>query len=255
MHHPHVHASSPAAVSSPDGSRWIGVSAADAASRSSPRCASLSRVFRGKFLALLKAAFAAGQLGFHGQLQPLGNPADFQRLLNQAVRHEWVVYAKRPFSSPLWCSSIWPLHAPRRHLQPPAGRSRRWSRELSLQGLRQRSARQNHDPGHLGVHPPLPDAHPTQGFRPHPLLRLPGQPPPPGEAGAVPGVARRGRDARNRPPDRPRIPSSNGSPRALPVLRRRHDPPRHRCRSRRPAAQSFWATAHEPRRHSTSASV
>jgi hypothetical protein len=50
---------------------------------------------------LLKAAFAGGKIGFHGQLKTLGNPAEFQRLLNQAVRHEWIVYAKRPFSSPL----------------------------------------------------------------------------------------------------------------------------------------------------------
>jgi hypothetical protein len=60
----------------------------------------LSREFRGKFLLLLQLAFAAGRLALHGQLRPLRDPASFKHRLNQAVRQEWVVYAKRPFASP-----------------------------------------------------------------------------------------------------------------------------------------------------------
>lgn len=101
MHHPHVHAIVTGGGLSPDGSRWIGVKRGRRRQPFFAPVRVLSRVFRGKFIALLKAAFAAGQLGFHGQLQPLGKPADFQRLLNQTVLHEWVVFAKRPFSSPL----------------------------------------------------------------------------------------------------------------------------------------------------------
>ncbi len=57
-------------------------------------------VFRGKFIAYLKRAFASGQLEFHGQLQPYANSAIFQWLLRKAVRRDWIVYAKRPFTSP-----------------------------------------------------------------------------------------------------------------------------------------------------------
>jgi hypothetical protein len=60
----------------------------------------LSRVFRGKFIAALKRAFRSGKLEFHGRLKSLDNEAAFEQLLNKAVRHDWVVYAKRPFSSP-----------------------------------------------------------------------------------------------------------------------------------------------------------
>ncbi len=101
MHHPHVHAIVTGGGLSPDGSRWIH---GRRSKRRKPFFAPvriLSRVFRGKFIALLKEAFAAGKLGFYGQLKPLGDPAVFEQLLYKAVGHDWVVYAKRPFSSPL----------------------------------------------------------------------------------------------------------------------------------------------------------
>ena len=60
----------------------------------------LSLVFRGKFCAGLQQLYAEGQLQFHGKLQPLGQPKAFKGLLRQAVRHRWVVYAKRPFAGP-----------------------------------------------------------------------------------------------------------------------------------------------------------
>jgi hypothetical protein len=100
MHHPHVHAIVTGGGLSPDGSRWI---YGKRSKRRRPFFAPvevLSRVFRGKFIHLLKQAFAAGRLAFHGQLQPLRDPAVFEQRLNHAVRHDWVVYAKRPFSSP-----------------------------------------------------------------------------------------------------------------------------------------------------------
>ncbi len=107
MHHPHVHSIVTGGGLSADGSRWIGVKSSRRRKPFFAPVGILSRVFRGKFIALLKEAFAAGKLGFHGRLKPLGNPADFQRLMNQAVRHEWVVYAKRPSLRPFACSSIW----------------------------------------------------------------------------------------------------------------------------------------------------
>jgi hypothetical protein len=100
MHHPHVHAIVTGGGLSADGSRWI---YGKQGKRRQPFFAPgkvLSRVFRGKFIAALKRAFRSGKLEFHGRLKSLGNEAAFEQLLNKAVRHDWVVYAKRPFSSP-----------------------------------------------------------------------------------------------------------------------------------------------------------
>ena len=33
-------------------------------------------------------------------VKSLGDETAFEQLLNKAVRHDWIVYAKRPFSSP-----------------------------------------------------------------------------------------------------------------------------------------------------------
>jgi hypothetical protein len=57
----------------------------------------LSRVFRGKFVAGLRALHAAGKLCFHGKLEGLANPTAFAAILRTLCREDWVVYAKRPF--------------------------------------------------------------------------------------------------------------------------------------------------------------
>jgi predicted RNA-binding Zn-ribbon protein involved in translation (DUF1610 family) len=93
-HHPHVHCVVPAGGLSPDHSRWI-----------KPRypfflpVKVLGRVFRGKFIAALRNAFAEGQLGFHGNLGFLAQPKAFA-CLRQLFHHDWVVYSKRPFGGP-----------------------------------------------------------------------------------------------------------------------------------------------------------
>ena len=100
MHHPHVHAIVTGGGLSADGSRWIH---GKQSKRRKPFFAPgkvLSRVFRGKFIDSLKRTFRSGKLGFHGRLKSLGDEAAFEQLLNKSVRHDWVVYAKRPFSSP-----------------------------------------------------------------------------------------------------------------------------------------------------------
>lgn len=101
MHHPHVHCLATGGGMSPDRSRWIRCKR----SRRSKRLffihvKILSRVFRGKFIDLLKRAFSSGQLGFHGKLAFLAQPKAFEQRLDESVRKDWVVYAKRPFSSP-----------------------------------------------------------------------------------------------------------------------------------------------------------
>ena len=95
QHHPHVHCVVPGGGPSLDGARWIG-------------CRPgfflpirvLSRLFRRLFLDELRVAFAAGDLGFFGDLANLAEPAAFTRRLCELRRVEWVVYAKPPFGGP-----------------------------------------------------------------------------------------------------------------------------------------------------------
>ena len=94
-HHPHVHCVVPAGGLSPDHTQWV-----SPPHRFFLPVRVLGRVFRGKFIAALKRAFAQGQLGFYGRMKALGEPAAFRALLRQTYRHEWVVYAKRPFGGP-----------------------------------------------------------------------------------------------------------------------------------------------------------
>jgi putative transposase/transposase-like zinc-binding protein len=93
--HPHVHCVIPAGGLSPDHWCWI-----------HPQhhfflpVQVLSRVFRGKFVAGLKRLFRQNKLGFHGNLNHLGQPIPFRAFLRQLFRQDWVVYAKPPFGGP-----------------------------------------------------------------------------------------------------------------------------------------------------------
>jgi hypothetical protein len=86
--HPHVHCVVPGGGLSSDG-RWIPCRAGFFLP-----VRILSRVFRGKFIELLKRARAAGKLiGAEDQRA-------FNRLLDTSVKNDWVVYAKPPFGGP-----------------------------------------------------------------------------------------------------------------------------------------------------------
>jgi hypothetical protein len=100
MHHPHVHASVTGGGLAPDGQRWIGCKKSRTGKEFFLPVRVLSRLFRGKFLHGLKRAFARGALQFSGQRESLADSHQFQKLLNQSVRSEWTVYAKRPFGGP-----------------------------------------------------------------------------------------------------------------------------------------------------------
>ncbi len=86
--HPHIHCVIPGGGLAPDG-KWVA-------------CRKgfflpvrvLSRVFRGKFIDLLKRAWRDRKL--HG----LENEGAFARLIDASVKHPWVVYAKPPFGGP-----------------------------------------------------------------------------------------------------------------------------------------------------------
>ena len=94
MHHPHLHCVVPAGGLSLDGSKWV-------------RCRKgfflpvrVSKVFRGKFIAMIKQAYQLDKLTFHGQLASLSQAQRFEQYLNASVKTDWVVYAKRPFGGP-----------------------------------------------------------------------------------------------------------------------------------------------------------
>ena len=57
----------------------------------------LGRVFRGKYLAALRAAYQAGQLQFAGSTLPLASPAAWATSIRALYQKDWVVYAKEPF--------------------------------------------------------------------------------------------------------------------------------------------------------------
>ena len=90
-HHPHVHMIVPGGGISADGSRWVSC-------RSSffLPVQVLSRLFRGLFLAKLRAAHRAGRLNFFGNHAHLDDARAFKAYLAPLHKAEWVVYAKRP---------------------------------------------------------------------------------------------------------------------------------------------------------------
>ena len=94
-HHPHVHCVVPGGGLTTQG-RWVS-------------CRPgfflpvrvLSTMFRGKFVAHLRAAYEACQLRFQGALRYLRDPQAFAECLDRAMATSWVVYSKPPFGGPV----------------------------------------------------------------------------------------------------------------------------------------------------------
>ena len=95
IHHPHVHMIVPGGGLSDDGSRWV---------RCRPRFLAnvkvLSRLFRGRLLAMLAEAHGEGRLRFSGHIAALADRKTFKRSLAPLRRAEWIVYVKDPFGGP-----------------------------------------------------------------------------------------------------------------------------------------------------------
>jgi Putative transposase/Transposase zinc-binding domain len=95
IHHPHVHMIVPGGGLSDDGSRWV---------RCRPRFLAnvkvLSRLFRGRLLAMLAEAHGEGRLRFSGHIAALADRKAFKRSLAPLRRAEWIVYVKDPFGGP-----------------------------------------------------------------------------------------------------------------------------------------------------------
>lgn len=99
-HHPHLHCVVPGGGISPDGGRWVSIKRSPKRKAFFLPVRVMSRVFRGKFVQQLKAAYRQGKLQFHGELAPLNKPQLFETLIDHSVRDDWVVYCKRPFGGP-----------------------------------------------------------------------------------------------------------------------------------------------------------
>lgn len=122
---------------------------------------------RNRHCVLLKETFVSGKLGFYGQLKPLSDPAYIEQLLNQAVLHDWVVYAKRPFSSPVCmlkylarythCVAIFNQRLVSLNDGQVSFHYKNYASGLHDQVMTLETP---------GVHASLPDAHSAQGFRP-----------------------------------------------------------------------------------------
>src|SRR6201989_3716610 len=60
----------------------------------------LSRLFRGRLLAMLAEAHAQDRIRFFGDHAALADKRAFKRFLAPLRRREWVVYTKEPFAGP-----------------------------------------------------------------------------------------------------------------------------------------------------------
>ena len=93
VRHPHVHCVVPAGGFSADRRQWV--------RPTHPGfflpIPVLRRVFRGKFVAGLRRAYAAGQLDLAGATAPLRDPAQWRTFVNALFETDWVVYAKPAF--------------------------------------------------------------------------------------------------------------------------------------------------------------
>ena len=95
LFHPHLHCVVTGGGLSADGQRWV-------ATRSSffLPVKALGKLFRGKFLAALKRAYAAGRLQLGGSTAELAERKCWRSFLDQLYKKNWVVYAKPPFAGP-----------------------------------------------------------------------------------------------------------------------------------------------------------
>jgi hypothetical protein len=93
--HFHLHCLIPAGVLSDDARRWN-----HAQKGFLFPVRALAKVFRAKYLDLLRHRFDEGGLIFPGQAATFQSPASFSTLFVGLAQKRWVVYAKRPFGGP-----------------------------------------------------------------------------------------------------------------------------------------------------------
>jgi len=95
-HHVHLHCIVTGGGLSPDGTRWVLGKKRDFLFP----VRALAKVFRGKFLARLQAAYRKGEVVLHGACAALTSAVAWQRLLAKLRAKPWIVYAKAPLAGP-----------------------------------------------------------------------------------------------------------------------------------------------------------
>lgn len=113
LDHYHLHCIVTGGGLSKDNTRWV-----SAPAHYLFPVRALGKMYRGKFLSGLEKLYNKGKLEFHGQLAALAPPQRFARLLRQAARRKWVVYAKQPFAGPLQVLSYLSRYTHRVALSP-----------------------------------------------------------------------------------------------------------------------------------------
>jgi hypothetical protein len=93
--HYHLHCIIPAGVYQSENSAWI-----PARYKFLFPVKALSKVFRGKYVSMVRKAWQDGDLTLSGQVADLKNPEIFSALLSAVMEKDWVVFSKRPFKSP-----------------------------------------------------------------------------------------------------------------------------------------------------------
>jgi len=95
LDHFHIHCVVPGGVLADDGKTWI------TKRGTKPYLfpvKALSKVFRGKFIALLEHARRTDRLIYPGQAEIFSTPEGFARLIRKLRSWKWVVYSKAPFA-------------------------------------------------------------------------------------------------------------------------------------------------------------
>jgi hypothetical protein len=93
--HYHLHCIIPAGVYQQDSNAWI-----PARYKFLFPVKALSKVFRGKYVSMIRKAYQRGDLNLYGRVADLKNPEIFSSLLSTVMKKDWVVFSKPPFKSP-----------------------------------------------------------------------------------------------------------------------------------------------------------
>jgi putative transposase/transposase-like zinc-binding protein len=95
LYHVHLHCVIAGGALAADGRRWL-----PARHNYLFPVRELSRVFRDRYLAGVRRAFAQEQLHFPGRLAALAEPAAFAAFVEPLAAKDWVVYSQPPFGGP-----------------------------------------------------------------------------------------------------------------------------------------------------------
>jgi len=93
--HYHLHCIIPAGVYQAEENTWV-----PARYKFLFPVKALSKVFRGKYVSLVRKAYNNGELDLSGKVARFKEPSVFSALLSAVMKKDWVVFSKPPFQSP-----------------------------------------------------------------------------------------------------------------------------------------------------------